>query len=134
LENDLEEGVVALRETLRAQLALVGEQTERLRIKKEAEEDEAVNDAISPPTFDDAKADFESAQSLLEQLKVKLISEEMQRRISEDPVIVHASPVEAMKPVSPKVPLLLLLGAAGGLLLGLIAPFGIISILATMAK
>ncbi len=129
LDTDLKEGVVALRETLRAQLELVKEQAERLRIRKEEEEDRAVTPGIARYTFDDAKAEFEAAQSLLEQLKVKLISEEMQRRISEDPVVVHAQPAEAMRPASPNVPLHLLLGAAGGLLLGLIAPFAIIPIL-----
>ncbi|MGB6222901.1 YfbK domain-containing protein [Haloferula sp.] len=42
--------------------------------------------------FDDAKSEFETGQRLLEQLKVKLVGEEMQRRISENPVIVHAEP------------------------------------------
>lgn len=118
LNRDLEEGVVALRETLRAQLELVSEQAERLRIKKDKEEAEAVTHGIARYSFDDAKADFETAQELLEKLKVKLISEEMQRRISEDPVVVHADPVESQSPVSPNVKLNLALGAVVGLVFG----------------
>ncbi len=118
LNKDLEEGVVALRETLRAQLELVKEQAERLKMKAEKEEDEAVTYGIARHSFDDAKADFETAQELLEQLKIKLISEEMQRRISEDPVVVHADPVESQSPVSPNVKLNLALGAVVGLVFG----------------
>ncbi len=118
LNKDLDEGVVALRETLRAQLELVKEQAERLRDKKDKEEAEAVTHGIARYSFDDAKADFETAQALLEKLKVKLISEEMQRRISEDPVVVHADPVESQNPVSPNVKMNLALGAVVGLVFG----------------
>jgi Mg-chelatase subunit ChlD len=89
LEAQTQEGVVALRETLRSQLELVKEQSERLRIKKDKAMDEAVTHGIARYSFEDAKSDFESAQSLLEKLKVKLIAEEMQRRVSENPVVVH---------------------------------------------
>lgn len=131
LDRDLEEGVVALRETLRAQLELVKEQTERLRIKVDEERD-ARNRGVARHSFDDAKAEFETAQDLLEKLKVKLISEEMGKRISEDPVAIHAEPVEALTPSSPNIALHLLLGAAGGLLLGLIAPLVIIPLVHRM--
>lgn len=134
LSKDLEEGVVALRETLRAQLELVEEQAERLRIKKEADQSKKSFPGIARVNFDDAKADFESAQSLLERLKIKLISQEMAKRISEDPIIIHSPAVESNSPASPNIPLTLFLGAAGGLALGFVAPFLIIPLLHSMTK
>ncbi|MCU0794415.1 MAG: polysaccharide biosynthesis tyrosine autokinase [Akkermansiaceae bacterium] len=118
LHKQLDEGVVALRETLRAQLELVKVQAERLKAKADQEKEGAVDDGIARQSFEDARSDFETAQELLQQLKIKEIGEQMQRRISEDPVIVHADPVENQTPVSPKVTLNLALGAVVGLILG----------------
>jgi hypothetical protein len=38
------------------------------------------------------KDDFETSQKLLEQLQIKEISEKMQARITEDPLIIHQAP------------------------------------------
>lgn len=118
IRKDLDDGVVALRETLNAQLELTKEQAERLKDKADTEEDEAIKSGIARQSFDDARSDFETAQSLLEQLKIKEVGEQMQRRISEDPVIVHAEPVESMVPVSPNVKLNLAIGTVVGLIFG----------------
>ena len=87
--KELDEGVTSLRETLNAKLELAREQEERLKSTIAAEEGEAVVSSIARQSFDDARADFESAQRLLEQLKLKQVTEEMQMRITEDPVVVH---------------------------------------------
>jgi len=118
MRRDLDEAVVALRETLRAQLELAEEQLDRFEIKKESEEGEAIHDSIARHSFDDARTDFENAQRLLEQLKLKLVTEEMQTKITEEPIIVHADPVESSRPVSPNVTLNLVLGAIVGLVFG----------------
>ena len=118
LRRDLDQGVVALRETLLAQLELIKEQARRLKIESDEQEEEAITSGIARHSFEDARTDFETSQRLLEQLKVKQIGEEMQRRISEDPIIVHADPVESQVPVSPNVKLNLALGAVVGLVFG----------------
>jgi len=118
LHKQLDEGVVALRETLRAQLELVKVQAERLKAKADQEKEGAVDDGIARQSFEDARSEFETAQDLLQQLKIKEIGEQMQRRISEDPVIIHADPVESQTPVSPNVTMNLALGAVVGLIFG----------------
>jgi capsular exopolysaccharide synthesis family protein len=119
LRRDLDRGVIALRETLRAQLEMIKEQADQMEIKKDEEEEDAIETGIARQSFDDARNEFETAQSLLEQLKIKLIAQEMQRRITEDPVIVHADPVVSQTPVSPNIKLNLALGAVVGLVFGI---------------
>ena len=94
--------------------------------------EEAVNNGAY--TLDEAKSEYEAAQSLLEELKVKLVSEEVQAKLTGDSVIVHANPVEPMAPTAPNVMLLLSFGAAGGLLLGILVPFLLIPLFHAMAK
>ncbi|MDP4648106.1 MAG: hypothetical protein NWS80_13380 [Akkermansiaceae bacterium] len=65
----------------------------------------------------DAQRDFEVEQGLLEKLKLKLISAEIDADIEMDSVIVHDDPVISNSPISPNVRLNLVLGLAGGALL-----------------
>jgi polysaccharide biosynthesis transport protein len=119
MERDLVEAVANLRETLKAKLALSQEQLARLKTRMDLKEDDAVKQGIANQNFVDAKNDFETAQRLLEQLKVKLISEEMQTKITEDPIILHEEPMISQVPVSPNVTLNLTLGAIVGMIFGI---------------
>jgi succinoglycan biosynthesis transport protein ExoP len=118
MEQDLVEAVANLRETLKAKLELSKEQLSRLKIRMEGTIDDAIKKGIANQTFVDAKNEFEQAARLLEQLKMKEISEEMQMKILDDPIIVHEEPVVSQVAFSPNVRLNLALGAVVGLIFG----------------
>jgi len=118
MEQDLVEAVANLRETLKAKLELAKEQSLRFEARKNLKKDDAIKQGIANQTFIDAKNDFETAQRLLEQLKVKQISDEMQIKVVEDPIIIHEEPTVSQVPVSPNVTLNLALGAVVGLIFG----------------
>ena len=118
MEADLIESVANLRETLKAKLSLAKEQLSRLKIEMDEKEGDAITKGIATQNFVDAKNDFETAQRLLEQLKVKQITEEMQGKISDDPIIVHEEPMISQIPVSPNITLNLALGGIVGLVFG----------------
>jgi uncharacterized protein involved in exopolysaccharide biosynthesis len=73
--------------------------------------------------IEDAKADFETTRKLLEVLKIKLVEEGIEARIAEPPVTTVEQSVIPPAPVSPNVPLNLVLGTAIGFLAGLILAF-----------
>ncbi|MFM2197449.1 MAG: hypothetical protein RLZZ505_881 [Verrucomicrobiota bacterium] len=60
---------------------------------------------------------FETELSLLEQLKIKLITQEISQGLSDETIVIHDDPVIADSPVSPNVTLNLVAGTFGGLLL-----------------
>jgi succinoglycan biosynthesis transport protein ExoP len=119
MEKDLTEAAMNLRETLKAKLGLAQEQLARLKTRMDAKEEHAVDGGLAAQNFNDARNDFETGQRLLEQLKVKLISEEMQKKITEDPIIMHEEPMISNVPVSPNVTLNLALGAVVGMIFGI---------------
>lgn len=67
--------------------------------------------------YADAKRDFEIEQGLLEQLKLKLITSEIDADIRQDVIVVHDDPLIPDAPISPNVTLNLMIGLAGGALL-----------------
>lgn len=68
----------------------------------------------------DAKRGLETEMALLEQLKLKLAMEEINRDMSGDVIVVHEDPVIADLPVYPRVGPNLAAGVLGGLL---VSPF-----------
>ena len=79
----------------------------------------------------DAKRDFETELSLLEQMKFKLISVEVDQGISGATSVIHDNPVIAHSPISPNVTLNLVAGAVGGLL---ISPFFALPLMWSMSR
>lgn len=129
-----------LREAIFSQEDLVEEKRKILLQVTQAKaaefQDEEQEEAVAHADYavDEAKSELKAAQALLEQLKVKRVSEEVQAKLTGDSVIVHANPVEPMTPTAPNVMLLLSFGAAGGLLLGILVPFLLIPLFHAMAK
>ncbi len=118
MEQDLAEAAANLRETLKAKLALSKEQLIRLEQRMNSKKDDAIKEGLENQGYLDARSDFESAQELLEQLKLKQVSDEMAVKVSEDPIIMHEEPSLSQIPVSPNVTLNLALGAVVGLMFG----------------
>jgi len=118
MKEQLEEGVVNLRTRLQGQLDLTKERLARSEIKKDETKSEELERSIDMQDYDDARREYETDQSLLEQMELKLIDAEIDNNISEETIIVHDYPVLSDSPVSPNVTLNLVLGAVVGLIFG----------------
>ncbi|WP_035611537.1 polysaccharide biosynthesis tyrosine autokinase [Haloferula sp. BvORR071] len=118
MESDLAEAAANLRETLKAKLALSKEQLDRFQARMTTKKEEAVKDGLGTQAYLDAKNDFETQQRLLEQLKLKQISDQMNIKVLEEPIIMHEDPSLSQVPVSPNVTLNLALGGVVGLIFG----------------
>lgn len=96
------------------------QQEERLKnagTDKDEEREKAIKRSLDAQHYTDAKREFENDQELLQQMKLKLVGEEMSRRLAADSVRIHDEPVIAQVPISPNVTLNLLLGTGAGFLL-----------------
>lgn len=118
LRKQLDEGVVALRDTLQAKLDLANARFDRAKLALEEKKGSQIRDNIDRVDYDEAKRKFESEQDMLQQMKIKLIAEEISKNMGNDSIIVHDDPVASQRPVSPKVTLNLILGAVVGLVFG----------------
>lgn len=118
LWRQLNEGVVSLRATLRAQLDLATDRLARVESMKEDTRDQAIQRGLDAQDYVEAKKAFETDQSLLQQMRLKLIGETITERMPQDSIIIHDDPVISESPVSPNVRMNLLLGAAVGLAFG----------------
>jgi polysaccharide biosynthesis transport protein len=118
MKRDLDEGVVSLRETLKAQLDLATNRLERMKVLKDDTREDAISRGLDAQDYVDAKREFETDQALLNNLKIKLIGEEITVKIPGDSIVIHDYPVIADAPVSPNVKLNLLLGGVVGLIFG----------------
>jgi capsular polysaccharide biosynthesis protein len=79
----------------------------------------------------DAKRDFEIELGLLEQLKLRLITQEIEQGFSGDIIVVHEEPVISDITISPNVTLNLVRGLAAGTL---ISPFLALPLMALMNR
>jgi len=100
MKRQLDEGVVNLRETLKAKLDLAEERLKNAESMKGSSREDAIKRGLDAQDYVDAKRDFEMDQQLLQQMKIKQIGETISRRMPSDTVIVHDPPVIAEFPVS----------------------------------
>lgn len=118
MKRQLDEGVVNLRATLKAQLDLANDRLKSVEGLKDSTREEAIVRSLDTQDYVDAKRDFETDQELLQTMKIKQMGETISSRMPGESVIVHDPPVISDSPVSPNVTLNLMLGAVVGLIFG----------------
>lgn len=118
MKNDLDEGVVNLRTRLQGQLDMAKERLEKVELRKVETKKTALEKSIDTQDYVDAKRDFETDLALLEQMKLKLMTEEIAEGLPSETIVMHDDPVISDSPVSPNVTLNLVLGAVVGLIFG----------------
>jgi uncharacterized protein involved in exopolysaccharide biosynthesis len=118
--KSLEAGISALKRAVREQEDKVEERRKILTIIARNKGVGGGSDPVDRQDYIDATRDLETELSLLEQIKLKLISGEIGQGLSGETMVVHDDPVIAHSPISPNVTLNLVAGAVGGLL---ISPF-----------
>lgn len=118
-KEQLDEGVVNLRSRLQGNVELLKERLEKVEVRKRQTKKDALERSIDTTDYVDAKRDFETDQALLEQMKIKLMTEEIVGELPNETIIVHEEAVISASPVSPDVTLNLVLGAVVGLVFGI---------------
>lgn len=118
MKRQLDEGVVNLRDTLKAQLDLATDRLKTVEVRKDETREEAIRRGLDAQDYVDAKREFETDQELLQTMKLKQMGETISRKIPGESVEMHDAPVISNSPVSPNVTLNLVLGAVVGLIFG----------------
>ncbi|MEO7101466.1 MAG: polysaccharide biosynthesis tyrosine autokinase [Luteolibacter sp.] len=118
MKHQLAEGVVNLRATLQAQLAMATDRLKSVEIRRDDTREEAIRRGLDAQDYVDAKRDFETDQQLLQQMKLKQVEENITHKIPPESIEVHDEPQISDAPVSPNVTLNLVLGAVVGLIFG----------------
>jgi len=119
MKRQLDEGVVNLRATLKAQLDMAEDRLKSVEGMKDSTREDAIKRGLDAQDYVDAKRDFETDQQLLQQMKIKQMGESISSKMPGESVVVHDPPVVSDSPVSPNVTLNLMLGAVTGLIFGL---------------
>ena len=119
LWGQMEDGIVSLRATLRAQLDISNDRLARVEKMRDETREEAIQRGIDAHDYVEAKKRFETDQGMLQELRLKLIGETITDSLPQDSIIIVDDPVLSESPVSPNVRLNLMLGAAVGLLFGI---------------
>ncbi|MEI7956760.1 MAG: hypothetical protein WCJ66_16470, partial [Verrucomicrobiota bacterium] len=84
LKKQLDEGVVSLRDTLQAKLELADARFKRAQLSKNEKRGDAIKRGLDAQEYVDAKREFESEQEMLQQMKLKLIGEEIASKMPDD--------------------------------------------------
>ncbi len=100
-KRQLDEGVVNLRATLKAQLDLASDRLKSVEVMKDETREEAIKRGLDAQDYVDAKREFESDQQLLQQMKLKQMGETIAAKIPNESVVVHdeAATAEPLNPL-----------------------------------
>ncbi|MES2981493.1 MAG: polysaccharide biosynthesis tyrosine autokinase [Verrucomicrobiota bacterium] len=118
MKIQLNEGVVNLRTRLQGQLDMIKERLAQAEIQKDATKKDALERSIDTREYQEAKRNFEQKQDLLDTMKLKLTSAEIDKNMTEPTIAVHDYPALAESPISPNVPRNLAIGLVAGIVLG----------------
>lgn len=118
MKHQLDEGVVTLREILKAKLDMASDALKIVEVMKDDTREEAIRRGLDAQGYVDAKREFETDLQLLQSMKLKQINEKITTQMTEDSIVVHEEPQISQSPVSPNVTLNLVLGAVVGLIFG----------------
>ncbi len=107
MEEQLDEGVVNLRTRLQGQLETSKERLAKVEIMRENAKRDNLERSIDTQDYVDAKRDFETDQALLEQMKLNLVSKEIEIKAIPDSVVFHDLPPAPHKnaPQAPSSPM-----------------------------
>jgi polysaccharide biosynthesis transport protein len=118
MNQQLNEGVVNLKATLQAKLEMSKDRLKSVEVRKNTTRQEAIQKGQDNQDYVDAKREFETDQALLQQMKIKKMTETISEKMSEDSVVLHDAPKVAKEQSSPNIKLNLILGAVVGLIFG----------------
>jgi capsular exopolysaccharide synthesis family protein len=118
MKRQLDEGVVNLRATLQAQLAIANDRLKSVEARRNDTRESAIRTGLDAQDYVDAKRDFETDQELLQKMKLQQVAETIANKQPNEAIIVHDDPQISDSPVSPNVTLNLVLGAVVGLIFG----------------
>ncbi|MCF7674292.1 MAG: polysaccharide biosynthesis tyrosine autokinase [Akkermansiaceae bacterium] len=118
MRKQLDEGVVSLRDILKAKLELATARFERAKSALAEKKGDTITTSMDRQDYEEAKKAFETEQEMLQQMRIRKIAEEISQKMLSQSIIVHDDPVASQTPVSPNVTLNLILGAVVGLIFG----------------
>jgi capsular polysaccharide biosynthesis protein len=96
MKADLDESVVNMRGTLKAQLDLANQRLKSVEAVRDETREGAIRKGLDAQDYVDARRDFERDQELLQQMKLKKTGEEIALRIPRETVEVHDAPMVSL--------------------------------------
>jgi capsular exopolysaccharide synthesis family protein len=118
MHDQLLESVVNLRMRLQGQFDMLKQRLAQAELKKDETKKDALERSIDTREYLEAKRNFEQKQDVLDTMKLKLTSAEIDKNMTEPTIAVHNDPALPDSPVSPNIPLNLTLGLVVGLVFG----------------
>jgi tetratricopeptide (TPR) repeat protein len=91
MKKQLDEGVVLLRDTLQAKMELAEARLKRALTAKNEKRGEAIKRGLDVQDYVDAKRDLEAEQQLLQQMKLKLIGDEIASKMPDESLAFNKS-------------------------------------------
>ena len=119
LDAGLKKRAISVRDSLKYRLKLVAGRVDKMREVLNAQQDSGTKKARAFQEFNLARKEYQTAQSIKDQMEVKYDVEKTKLVMPATNIIIHQHPAIGETPVSPNVPLNLALGAVVGLIFGI---------------